>query len=69
MDAGKTCLRIRGFGDITLHGDSQRHDTTAFSLATQPFITSDISEKFKFLREIVFEGRTGQHFRRNTWRK
>ena len=57
MDAGKTLLRMRGFGDITLHGDSQRHDTTAFSLGQlNLFITSDISEKFKFLSEIVFEG-------------
>ncbi len=57
MDAGKTLLRMRGFGDITLHGDSQRHDTTAFSLGQlNLFITSDISEKFKFLSEIIFEG-------------
>src|SRR5437016_5876969 len=57
MDASKTLLRMRGFGDITLHGDSQRHDTTAFSLGQlNLFVTSDISEKFKFLSEIVFEG-------------
>src|SRR5260370_8575813 len=57
MDVSKTLLRMRGFGDITLHGDNQRHDTTAFSLGQlNLFITSDISEKFKFLSEIVFEG-------------
>src|SRR6267142_577577 len=57
MDVSKTLLRMRGFGDITLHGDSQKHDTTAFSLGQlNLFITSDISEKFKFLSEIVFEG-------------
>src|SRR5437016_8879514 len=57
MDSSKTLLRMRGFGDITLHGDNQRHDTTSFSLGQlNLFITSDISEKFKFLSEIVFEG-------------
>src|SRR5437879_6188580 len=57
MDVSKTLLRMRGFGDITLHGDNQRHDTTSFSLGQlNLFITSDISEKFKFLSEIVFEG-------------
>src|SRR5260370_10641561 len=57
MDVSNTLLRMRGFGDITLHGDSQRHDTTSFSLGQlNLFVTSDISEKFKFLSEIVFEG-------------
>ena len=57
MDVSKTLLRMRGFGDITLHGDSQKGDTTAFSLGQlNLFVTSDISEKFKFLSEIVFEG-------------
>ena|ERR1700674_1256602 len=57
MDVSKTLLRIRGFGDTTLHGDTQRGDKTAFSLGQLDlFVTSDISEKFKFLSEIVFEG-------------
>lgn len=52
----KTLLRIRGFGDVSLHGDTQKGDTTAFSLGQLDlFVTSDISEKFKFLSEIVFE--------------
>jgi hypothetical protein len=57
MDVSKTLLRIRGFGDINLHGDTGHGDTTSFSLGQlNLFITSDISEKFKFLSEIVFEG-------------
>jgi hypothetical protein len=56
MDIGKTLLRIRGFGDVTFHGDTQKGDTTSFTLGQlNLFITSDISEKFKFLSEIVFE--------------
>lgn len=57
MDVSKTLLRIRGFGDISLHGDDQKGDTTSFTLGQlNLFVTSDISEKFKFLGEIVFEG-------------
>jgi hypothetical protein len=57
MDLSKTLLRIRGFGDISLHGDTQKGDTTSFSLGQLDlFVTSDVSEKFKFLSEIVFEG-------------
>lgn len=56
MDVSKTLLRIRGFGDINLHGDSGKGNTTSFSLGQlNLFVTSDISEKFKFLSEIVFE--------------
>jgi hypothetical protein len=57
MDMSKTLLRIRGFGDVSLHGDTQKGDTTSFALGELDlFVTSDISEKFKFLSEIVFEG-------------
>ncbi|WP_263355082.1 hypothetical protein [Acidicapsa acidisoli] len=57
MDMSKTLLRIRGFGDVDLHGDTQKGDTTSFSLGELDlFVTSDISDKFKFLSEIVFEG-------------
>ena len=49
-------LRIRGFTDVTLHGSNQKGSTTSFSLGQMNlFITSDVSEKFKFLSEIVFE--------------
>src|SRR6267378_2429714 len=57
MDLSKTLLRLRGFGDITLHGDTRKGNTTTFTLGQlNLFVTSDISEKFKFLSEIVFEG-------------
>ncbi|MBZ5548764.1 MAG: hypothetical protein LAO22_12540 [Acidobacteriia bacterium] len=57
MDVSKTLLRIRGFGDINFHGDTGKSDTTSFTLGQlNLFVTSDISEKFKFLGEIVFEG-------------
>jgi len=61
MDVSKTLLRIRGFGDVTFHGDNYHPatgtaDTTAFTLGQLDlFVTSDISDKFKFLGEVVFE--------------
>jgi hypothetical protein len=56
MDMSKTLLRLRGFGDITFHGSDQKGSTNSFSLGQlNLFVTSDISEKFKFLSEIVFE--------------
>lgn len=59
MDLSKTLLRIRGFGDVSFHGDTHKGDTTSFSLGELDlFTTSDISDKFKFLSEIVFEGGT-----------
>jgi hypothetical protein len=56
MDVSRTLLRIRGFGDISFHGDTQKGDTTSFSLGQLDlFVTSDVSDKFKFLSEVVFE--------------
>jgi hypothetical protein len=56
MDMSKTLLRIRGFGDINFHGSNRSGNTNSFSLGQlNLFVTSDISEKFKFLGEIVFE--------------
>ncbi len=56
MDVSRTLLRIRGFGDISLHGDTKKGDTTSFSLGQLDlFVTSDVSDKFRFLSEIVFE--------------
>jgi hypothetical protein len=56
MDLSKTLLRMRGFGDVSFHGENRKGDTTSFSLGElNLFVTSDISEKFKFLSEIVFE--------------
>jgi hypothetical protein len=56
MDMSKTLLRIRGFGDINYHGSNRNGSTNSFALGQlNLFVTSDISEKFKFLGEIVFE--------------
>lgn len=63
MDVGKTRLNIRGFGDFTLHGDTQKGDTTSFSLGDLDlFITSSISDRFKFLTELVFEVHQNNEF-------
>jgi hypothetical protein len=65
MDLSKTLLRIRGFGDLSLVGGNrqaypptnQPAQTTSFALGQLDlFTTSDISDKFKFIGEIVFEG-------------
>lgn len=56
MDISKTLLRIRGFGDISVHGDTRKGDTTSFSLGQLDlFLTSDVSDRFRFLSEVVFE--------------
>jgi hypothetical protein len=66
MDVNKTLLRIRGFSDITFHGNDHIHDTpqcqaytcfpSSFTIGqVNLFVTSDLSERFKFLSEIVFE--------------
>jgi hypothetical protein len=61
MDVSKTLLRIRGYGDVNLHGDNYRPagqlgDVTSFTLGQlNLFVTSDISDRFRFLSEIVFE--------------
>jgi len=56
MDTSNTLLRIRGFGDVNLRGSDQRGSTTSFGLGQLDlFVTSDVSERFKLLSEIVFE--------------
>ena len=66
MDMNKTLLRIRGFSDITFHGNDHIHDSpqcqaytcfpSSFTIGqVNLFVTSDLSERFKFLSEIVFE--------------
>ena len=59
MDLNKTLLRIRGFSDVNLRGSTLKGDpasTTAFRLGqVNLFVTSDVSDKFKLLSEVVFE--------------
>jgi hypothetical protein len=52
----RTLMQIRGFGDMTFHGSDAHNTHTAFGLGQlNLFVTSDISEKFRLLSEIVFE--------------
>jgi hypothetical protein len=52
----RTLMQIRGFGDVTFHGSDARGTHTAFTLGQlNLFVTSDMSEKFRLLSEIVFE--------------
>lgn len=61
MDVSKTLLNIRGFGDFGLYGGNQKGQTTSFSLGElNLFVTSNISDRFKFLSEIVFEANEGE---------
>jgi len=63
MDVSKTLMKIRGFGDVTFHGDNRHGDNTSFTLGQlNLFITSDISERFKFLGELVFEADSHNSF-------
>jgi hypothetical protein len=56
MDTSKTLMQIRGFGDVTFHGSDLKGTTTSFSMGQlNLFVTSDVSEKFRLLSEIVFE--------------
>ncbi len=64
MDVSKTSLNIRGFGDFGVYGGNQKGQTTSFSLGqTNLFITSNLSERFKFLSELVFEVHQDNAFR------
>lgn len=56
MDLGRTLLHIRGFGDFGLFGANQKGQSTAFSMGElNLFVTSNLSERLKFLSEIVFQ--------------
>jgi len=56
MDVGRTALNIRGFGDFGFYGGNQRGQTSSFSIGqTNLFITSNLSERIRFLTELVFE--------------
>ena len=56
MDLGRTLLHIRGFGDFGLVGANQKGMSTGFSMGElNLFVTSNISDRLKFLSEIVFE--------------
>ncbi|HEY6252963.1 MAG TPA: hypothetical protein VI685_23640 [Candidatus Angelobacter sp.] len=63
MDVSKTLLNIRGFGDFGLYGGTQNGQTTSFSIGQiNLFMTSNLSERFKFLTELVFEVQQNNSF-------
>ena len=63
IDFNSTLLNIRGFGDFGFGGQTQKGSTTSFSLGQVDFfITSDISERFRFLTDLVFEKGIGNDF-------
>lgn len=54
---------MRGFGDYSFHGQSQRGTPTSFSLGQLDFfITSNISDRFRFVTDLVFEKGVGNDF-------
>lgn len=56
MDVSRTLLNIRGFGDVGFYGGNQKGQTSSFSIGqTNLFITSNLSERIRFLTEMVFE--------------
>ena len=56
MDVNRTNLNIRGFGDFGFYGGNQKGQTSSFSIGqTNLFITSNLSERIRFLTEMVFE--------------
>ena len=55
-DVSRTALNIRGFGDFGFYGGNQKGQTSSFSIGqTNLFITSNLSERLRFLTEMVFE--------------
>ena len=63
VDASKQLLTIRGFGDYGFQGQNQKGTTTTFSLGQIDFfISSDISDRFRFLTDLVFEKGAGNDY-------
>lgn len=63
IEENRTLLNIRGFGDYTFHGQNQKGTATSFSLGQiDLFITSNISERFRFVTDLVFEKGTTNDF-------
>lgn len=63
VEENRTLLNIRGFGDYSFHGDNQKGTASSFSLGQiDLFITSDISERFRLVTDLVFEKGVGNDF-------
>jgi hypothetical protein len=62
-DSNKTLLNIRGFGDYSFHGSNQKGTPSAFSLGQMDFfISSNISDRFRLVTDLVFEKGVGNDF-------
>jgi hypothetical protein len=63
VDDGKQLLTIRGFGDYGLQGQTQKGTTTSFSLGQIDFfIASNLSDRFRFVTDLVFEKGVGNDY-------
>lgn len=63
VDANRNLLNIRGFGDYSFHGENLKGTASSFSLGQiDLFITSDISDRFRFLTDLVFEKGRGNNY-------
>lgn len=56
VEENKTLLNIRGFGDYSFHGNNRKGTSTSFSLGQLDlFFSSNISDRFRFITDLVFE--------------
>jgi hypothetical protein len=63
IEENRTLLNIRGFGDYSFRGNNQKGTATSFSLGQLDlFITSDISERFRLVTDLVFEKGEGNDY-------
>lgn len=63
IDENRTLLNIRGFADYSFQGQSQKGSATSFSLGQLDlFITSNISDRFRFVTDLVFEKGRSNNF-------
>ena len=63
VEENSTLLNIRGFGDYSFHGSNENGTPTSFSLGQiDLFITSNISDRFRFVTDLVFEKGRGNNF-------
>jgi hypothetical protein len=61
--AGGPRLKIQGFADVNLRASSQRGTNNAFSLGQLDlFITSQLSEKFSVVSELIMEAKRDNSF-------
>jgi hypothetical protein len=63
LDNRSTLMNIRGFGDYSFHGTNKKGPTSSFSLGQIDFFfTTNISDRFRFVTDLVFEKGRGNNF-------